>query len=397
MNNQISVDEIIQTNYIKAQPYRMAGIDECGNFGFDFSKPDVSTHYIICAVIVDNNKLQNINQQIEEIRKSNFGGGEIKSSAVGKNIRRRAKIITELLQIDFSLIFLIADKRKFDESGAMSTYKKSFVKFLHEKLYDSMYHVYPKLKIIEDEQGYDEFQVGYKKYINLHRPVFNLFNDYDFDYAVSDDNNIIQIADFLAGSLMHHINDKKAPDVLKIFRGQIRDIINYPFIYNKIDSEKNASKNDSTIYSLANKCATDYIEKNKKSGDEALRLNVQFLRILLYTAYNYSNTKFLYAKEIVDALSDIFDKKITSNYLYRKITPSLRDAGVIISSCNNGYKLPSCMDDIYKYINQTNGVVSPMLHRIGICRKLILQESDGSFDILDEYKLENYKRYFGDY
>lgn len=75
----------------------------------------------------------------------------------------------------------------------------------------------------------------------------------------------------------------------------------------------------------------------------------------------------------------------------------LRDAGVIIASCFHGYKIPTCIDDIYAYANQTNGIVRPMLNRIQKCRQLILFHTDGSLDIFDDPVLKKYKRYFGDY
>lgn len=91
-----------------------------------------------------------------------------------------------------------------------------------------MYAVYPKLKIVEDGYGNAEFQNGYRKYVEHHRPQENIFNEYDFEYVDSKESNITQIADIIAGSVMQHIKDPKAPDVLRIFRGKIDDIVNFP-------------------------------------------------------------------------------------------------------------------------------------------------------------------------
>jgi hypothetical protein len=68
-----------------------------------------------------------------------------------------------------------------------------------------MYAAYPKLKIVEDEYGASEFQSSYRDYVRAHRPQLNLLNEYDFDYVDSMHSPIVQIADVVAGSIMHHL------------------------------------------------------------------------------------------------------------------------------------------------------------------------------------------------
>jgi hypothetical protein len=109
-----------------------------------------------------------------------------------------------------------------------------------------------------------------------------------------------------------------------------------------------------------------------------------------------SKSKFLYSSEITRWLSDSSDKRITQSYLYRKIVAPLRE-DVLIASSAHGYKIPTCVTDIFTYINQTTGVVNPMLNRIEKCRKLIFKQTDGSLDVLNDPSLTKYKRYFGDY
>jgi hypothetical protein len=72
----------------------------------------------------------------------------------------------------------------------------------------------------------------------------------------------------------------------------------------------------------------------------------------------------------------------------------LRDEGVIIASSVNGYKIPVSVDDIVTYLNQTHAIVSPMMARIGVCRRLIQQQTGNSLDILDDPAFIRYKKYF---
>ncbi len=395
---QLTFDDIERINSLASQPGRTAFIGECGNFGFDFGAYGTSSHYIICAVIVKNEDVHQMEQQVEEIRKSNFGSGKMTSSAIGGNHAKRGKILSELLQMNVSLIIFIADKQRFVQDSPLSSYKNAFVKFLHQKLYESMYSVYPKLKIIEETDGASEFQEGYRKYIEEHRPAFDLLNEYDFDYADSWTSNIVQMADFIAGSVMEHILDPASRDVLRMFQGCLRDVITFPRQPAAFTSGTHADSSfDDHIYFLADQRAAHFIETHKDSEEDEVRLRILFLRHLLFVARNISKTTFIHSSEITRHLSESSMKRVSQNYLYRKIIAPLRDADVLIASSAHGYKIPTSVKDIYTYINQTSGIVNPMLNRIEKCRKLIAKQTDGALDILNDPALTKYKRYFGDY
>ena len=395
---QISFDDLSYLENISKLPGRSAFIDECGSFGFDFCKEGVSTHYVVCAVIVNNKDIGGIEQKIEEIQRNKFGGSEMKSSSISNNHHRRINILTELLMLDFSLIILIADKQAFHENSPLTNYKGTFVKYLHRLLYDSMYCAYPKLKIVEDEYGTSEFQKGYRQYIRTNRPALNLFDDYDFDYVDSKNSNIVQIADIIAGSVMQHIIDTNAPDALKLFQSRIRDVICFPKVFTpKSEKIGDDSYYDAQIYNLAHKRALNYIEQNRNDLSEEVRLRSLFLRLLLFSAENFGESQYIYAGKIVQELSDLSETKVTRDFLYRRIVAKLRDEDVLIASSSHGYKIPTCTEDIRTYIAQTDTVVSPMLARIGKCRSLISKETDGKLDILNAAEFQGYKRYFGDY
>ena len=72
----------------------------------------------------------------------------------------------------------------------------------------------------------------------------------------------------------------------------------------------------------------------------------------------------------------------------------LRDDGVIITSSPHGYKIPISVEDIKTYLNSTHTIVSPMLHRIGICRMLIQQQTGNKLDVLEDPAFSRYKKYF---
>ena len=84
-----------------------------------------------------------------------------------------------------------------------------------------LYHVYPKLKILEDETGTTEFQESFKKYVAERRPQYNLLNEYDIDYCDSKDNILVQLADFIGGSINRFLTDPNVPNYYEMLRGKI--------------------------------------------------------------------------------------------------------------------------------------------------------------------------------
>lgn len=395
---QLSFDDLEYEARIASEPGRTAFLDESGSFGFDFDSEGVLPFYVVCAVVVKNTSIDAINDCIDEIRAALFGGSEMKSSRIGANHPRRAKVLVELLQLDFQTILLIADKKAFIRDSPLTEYRQSFIKFLHQKLYSSMYSVYPKLKIVEDEYGSSEFQKGYREYVINHRPEINIFGDYDFDFVDSKKSNIVQIADIIAGSVMQHLIDPSAPDALKIFRGKIVDIVNFPNSYQIYVPDDNGEKKyDAAIYMLATKCASDYLENNKNDPSPEIRLRVHFLRYLLFNARMYTESRYIYADEIVNELTRVIGSRVSKDYLYRRIIAPLRDEGIIIASSSHGYKIPKSLKDIATYVSQTTTVVGPMLSRIEKCRTQILKQTDGELDIISDPSLSGYRRFFGDY
>ncbi len=394
---QLTFDDLENQKAIQSQPNRTAFIDECGNFGFDFSKEGTSKYYTLCAVVVEDSKLSSLHNVFNDVKKNNgFAGTEMKSSSIGYDNKRRSRIISQLLPIEFRVVVLISDKQAFTRESPLTEYKKSFIKFLHQRLYERLYHVYPKLKIIEDETGSTEFQESFKKYVATRRPQFNLFNEYDFDYCNSKDELLVQLADFVGGSINHSLIDPNAPNYVEMLKGKILLRDDFPSKKEPYwgSAKPEDYKYNSDIYALSVKCANDFIAKYAGDTSDEKRIQVAFLQYLLFHVQNISPFRYLYSDQIISTLQEYTEQHISRNYLYRHVIAPLRDEGVIITSSPRGYKIPISVDDIITYLNSTHTIVSPMLHRIDICRRLILQQTENSLDILDNPAFLRYKKYF---
>lgn len=145
--------------------------DEYGNNSFDFQSQ--GTHFIVSAVIATKSKLQQIEYEIEEIRKRYFQTGEIKSRNVANNHWRRTKILNDIVKSDFHIYSVVVDKRSLVTEGFK--YKQSFYKFLNGLVYRELYNSFPELQMTVDEHGDNDFMRGFKKYVeNQHIPTISI-------------------------------------------------------------------------------------------------------------------------------------------------------------------------------------------------------------------------------
>ena len=86
--HQISFDELVLQDKIKASPGRTSYIDEYGSFGFDFSTEGASKYYVLCAVIVEDSKIGALHSAVADVKKNNgFAATEMKSSTIGNKYK----------------------------------------------------------------------------------------------------------------------------------------------------------------------------------------------------------------------------------------------------------------------------------------------------------------------
>lgn len=394
---QLSFDDIMQQQVVSAQPGRTAFIDECGSFGFDFSLDGTSRYYILCAVIVKNTELNVLHDAVAEVKKNNgLAGTELKSSGIGNNYKRRNKIIAELLPIEFRVILFVADKQAFVEGSPLTEYKQLFIKFLHQRLYNVLYKAYPKLKIIEDETGGSEFQSSFRKYVDTNRPTYNLLGEYDFDYTDSKDSLLVQLSDFIGGTLNKYYTDTDSPNYMEMLKSKILSLYEFP---NKKEPYFASAKDedrryDKEIFSLSVQNASAFIGKYEKNDSYERKMQVALLKYLLFQVHYVDAQKYISSSQLLSVLREQSEERVRRDFLYRRVIAQLRDSGVILASCTQGYKIPISVEDITTYLNQTHTVVSPMLHRIEICRNLIKQQTDNNLDVLDDPVFLRYKSYF---
>lgn len=374
---------------------QLAYIDEFGTNALDFTKPNISTHFIATAIIVDAKDKDRVSDEFEKIRKKNFQTGELRSKKVGQDDKRRLRILREIEKIDFHIFSLVVDKRAINSEGL--TYKKSFYKFINGILYNDLFKIYPDLQLHADEIGTSEFKVEFAKYVNS-RHIPSLFTKSNFIFLKSDSNILIQASDFVSGTLGRCFDETilspEREQFLSLLSKKILSIKVWPANYSNFKTEDIAEsgKYDPTIAELGINLAAIIREQLGKSKDEVEQDQLICLNHLLFHFRYISPSKYVWRRELIENLENNTNRRITSRYFMSQIIAKLRNKGVIISSSSKGYKLPANEGDLYEFLNHSNSIIKPMIDRIKICRDSIKAATKNGLDILDKSEFEYLKK-----
>lgn len=379
---------------------QFAFIDESGNFGFDFESEGVSTHFVVTAILVDQNNISQLEESVELIRKKHFQTGEMKSSSVSDNDIRRIKILTELKDLPFHIFSVVVDKRKIYKDSGGLIYKKVFIKFLNNLIHKELYRAFPNLQMIADEHGRKEFMEEFKRYVSKkHMP--NLFETYEFGFAKSKSNILIQLSDLICGTIATGFDEKqkseKFSNFLSILKSKMLVLKEWPESYENylVQSEIDGqTKFNEIIARQAIRLAKDFLEQNENTKIPEVEDQLIFLRFLLFNLRFLKSDGYVPTHEITKNLSMIRKKKYNNHYLMTQVVARLRDQGVIIASSSQGYKLPVSEKELYDFVNRSSTVIMPMLNRLKRCREQIKVATKNELDILDKPEYQELKRYF---
>ena len=372
--------------------------DEYGNNSFDFTKQ--GTHFIVASIIIDESEKESIEASLELIRKKHFQTGEIKSQNVADNHKRRQLILNEILKLNFSIYAVVVDKQKLFSEGLK--YKKSFYKFLNGILYKELFKAYPKLKLSVDEHGENDFLKSFKTYVNKNH-IRDLFSGSEFETTNSKQSIIIQLADFIAGTLGRCYDLQKdlsqKHNFLKILKPKLCGINLFPKEYNCYYSEEEIAENefDFTISQYSTTLAIDFLEtKTSHSLSDTDQINC--IKLFLLHQYAFGTKKYISSKELINHLNIGRDKPLKDQEFRSNIIGKLRDKGILIASSSKGegdkkgYKLPSNSSDISKFVDHGNSLILPILNRIKICRDAINLATQNKYDILEKAEFIKLKK-----
>jgi hypothetical protein len=363
---------------------QIAFIDECGNNGLDFYKTGVSSHFIVTAILFDEDILSAEEKKIEIIRQTHFQTGEMKSSNVADNDNRRIKILRDLDSINYHIFSIVIDKRKLITEGFK--YKQSFYKFLHSLVDRELFKIFPQIRIVSDEHGGENFKAGFVSYIR-NKHISDLFNQ-DFVLSNSKSELAVQLADFISGTLGRCYEETKLSEskstFLEILKSKITVIKFWPNEYSHFSFIPDGENEyDETIANLGISLAEQFVKEYEQSGVPAEIDQVNCAKYILFYFKNINPSKYVSTLELIGNIESIKGTKVSIHYFRSKVIAKLRDKGILLSSSSKGYKLPSSAKDLFDFVNHSNSYIQPMIDRIIKCRNLIKSATKNNIDILD--------------
>ena len=353
---------------------RIIFVDESGDTNLPQSDIQPS-FYTITAILIDGNKIDEYQNLAKKIVDSNASPGELKSSNIGTNLKRRQRILKEIYTSGFPFYTLVIDKRQiFKDSGLR--YRPSFYKFLHRMFYSRLRKSLLSMEVIADFYGRTEFMQSFIDYIGTNG---NLFDTIQF--APSSQEALLQIADVIAGSIRRVYEGEDPLDNLTILGYPALPIEEWPpnvAKFSEFSGDFEEARFDSLVRKVAVGVARDFVQKNIENTDQEMRGLAEVARFLLYN-YHIDPTKYVLKKHIFKHLREV-DIRIN----LRVILSKLRDHDLIICSTEKGVKIPYDSKDIHYWVDRVNSQVVPYLHRLELCRRHFLMVTKGELDIVEK-------------
>lgn len=364
----------------------LAFIDESGNTDLEVEKSGVTKYFVLTAIVITEDSVNALAEKTENMRKLHFQTGEMKSSSIKNkdSHSRRIKIISDILNLDFKFYSLAFSKADLKRDGGLQ-HKSSFFKFINNQLYKQLFRTNSEIKIFADEHGNNEFIQSFKRYIENNKP--DLFWKSQVEIVDSKSNVLIQLADFVAGTIAQIYENKSNPALNEACRKLIREksisTIEWPTKYQTYFYPTPTSKEfDTFICNHSLTQAEIFIAENEKSSDSDVILQIAVLRYLVFISRFDESKDYIATQEILRHLTSIGFLDVTEQAIRSTIIAKLRDNGVLISSCNKGYKIPMCYGDLIDFVMRVNGLVMPLLERLKKARTSYLQASNGTVDLL---------------
>lgn len=371
-----------------------AFVDESGVFGWDLTNPSVGSHFVVSAIIVEENNLDCLRESLKQIKQDFFPTTEMKSSLIGGDLDRRRKLLARCFNLPFHIYTCIVDKEKLRDWKGME-FKQTFYKYVDRQLYEALKISYPKLTICADKMGTDSFMESFAQYIEKHIQR-DLFSETDFGFEDSKNEIIIQLADIISGSIRRNVDHTISPhyDFIRMLRKKILSENYFPYEWEDYINPNPAERRefDNEISRICLEQAVSFLEGHAQDTEPEERARVISLRFLLSQMVN-NPTSYIQTRDIRKNL-ELFDLDLWGVQAFRnKIIAKMRDQGVLITSSPLGYKIPTSEAELYSFIDHGNSIAVPLLSRLMKCRNIIYQKTVGRVDVFNKDVYINLRKY----
>lgn len=371
-----------------------AFVGDTGDSGLSLDKSGTYSHYVLTAVIVGEDRLRQVEEEVELVRRKHFQAGEMSSGKVAGNDDRRMLILQDLRPIGFHVLSFVVAKDRLARSGGFQ-YHGPFVKFLGMRIQKQMHLAFPSLSVVANQHGDEAFMREFRDYVRRQLQL-TLFEDFSFRFEDSGANPLLQLADFIGGTVARGYEAKRKSPRYNEFLQAIQDKIIafkvWPGGYDKylVDvAKEHRISYDPTISDCSIRLAQDFVNAHEDDSDPAIHSQVRFLEHLLFRLGHDSPRAYVPTHALLAHLALGGDRRLSDFQLRTDVVGPLRDRNILIASSPNGYKIPISEHELYEFVNHGMAVIAPMVARLQRCRAQVQLATKNELDILDreEYAL----------
>lgn len=308
-----------------------------------------------------------------------------------------------MLPVAFRFVAVAVDKSRVLRNSGL-VFGEPFVKFIHRKLLDRLFGAFPDLHVVADRYGDAEFMEGFKRYVLDSRLVHgqgDLFRKPTFDFANSQSDALIQLADMVAGSLARIYDPKKRlaakDEIHELLQAKALYVIDWPKRFRAVPRPiAGGSPHDVAVRQYCMSSAHRFLQANGESEDPVAIAQVEALSFLLFTFEAVNEAEWVPMGRLHDAVAALGITFTSKHQLYTKVIAKLRDAGVIIASSPHGYKIPRDVADVLAFVDRADTIVVPMLNRLQSARDALLLATGGGLDIVSEQRFASLRDALGE-
>lgn len=368
-------------------------IDESGDKSIHFEKDGVTTFFIVSAVIIDEEKIDSIRKEFKSIGKKYTQSPEIKSNSKAfRDLDKRLRFLKEISKLDFRIYSVIVDKRKIFENSGLR-FRDSFFKYVNGLLDHELYDYYPYLELISDQHGTEDFMNGFITYVENNHNQTELFRGPKFRFCDSKEEPLIQLADFIAGSIAKCYEPKRVKhrsnEILSILDKKILHLRewpeNSPKLLNQVkegDDRYNQELVDFVFFRI-----NEFINSNQGKSEIEIKNQLICLNYLIYR-FKKNPYEYVFSDEIIERIN-IRKNNLKKRVFRKEVIGNLRENKILITSSQSGYKIPCCKGDIVRFYNNYSSKIIPMIKTIGKSDIIVRGATSGDLKLLEseEYGL----------
>jgi Protein of unknown function (DUF3800) len=332
--------------------------------------------YVICAVLNDVKDVKDDLALLSTIRDEHGIGVELKSSKIGRNLKRRIVICKSLTKLKGRFINMVIKKDRLKKDGGFR-FKPSTYKYCQRRLFEKIYKGINQVTVVVDTHGSQDFMNSFKPYIEKHFQP-NLFSKQDIVYSIPIESELLQVADFIGGTIRRYMEGDDDSSAYNIIKSSVGFISVWPRAKDDLYIDDDSSPDDMSILRHCTYVAEEVLK------NEMNPILTETLQHLLYSNSEDDNG-FIYGDILLDNLKkeNLIDLSKDKAWLRTSVIAKLRKKGVPIAASRNGYKIPSSVEDLAMFVNFVAQKTIPYLEKVNHMRENIYIGLAGKYDMLD--------------